>query len=329
MFQTFFLFQSLDVTIYDHANSGTKTTRLKKTNQIIPENIFDEIEVVDEIPDDILADSDDNEIEENKNKKPKKEIFERLNDNHVYSDYHMDIWFLISEHISPENVGRFASICRKTDFVVCSSKFWFFMYKKYYNPNIELPMRFQPDCMVRLGGLRSCVIRSLFYFYKPFVGRLKLMESKDFHCLNNKCCIAMWCSQSKDEWEFCFKFKRKNVPGSRTAYSEKLINEKKIIEMFTDIYMNPEEGCQILVVSWIVFYFIYYIKYVLTNNYRVVTDMSLKRIECFGSIKSLLESSNFQNYSVLNDLSIYGVLKFFKCILESFAPLSLLESFDS
>lgn len=244
-----------DVTIYAHANSGTKTTRLKKTNKIIHENIIDEIEDVDdEIPDDILANSDDEETsDENRNKKSKKKLIERPNENHVYSDYHIDIWFLISEHISPENVGRFASICRKTDLVVSSPKFWFFMYKKYYNKDIQLPVRFHPDCMVRLGGLRPCTIRSLFYFYKPFVGRLKSMELKDFHCLNNKQCIAMWSNQSKDEWEFCFKFKRKNVPGSRAADSEKLIIEKKIIEMYSDIYMNTEEGCQILVVSFAFF----------------------------------------------------------------------------
>lgn len=242
------------MTIYDHANSGIKTTRLKKTNQIIHENLFNELEIVDEIPDDILANSDEDENDENQNKKSKKQIIEKLNENHVYSDYHLDIWFLISEYISPENVGRFAGICRKTDFIVSSAKFWFFMYKKYYNKNIQLPVRFHPDCMVRLGGLRPCTIRSLFYFYKPFVGRLKSMESKDFHCLNNKQCIAMWCNQSKDEWDFCFKFKRKLVPGSRAANSEKLINQKKIIEMFSDIYMNTEEGCQILVVSFFLFF---------------------------------------------------------------------------
>lgn len=44
-------------------------------------------------------------------------------------DYPLDIWFIISEYISPEAVGKFAQICRSSYHVVTTGKFWFHLYK--------------------------------------------------------------------------------------------------------------------------------------------------------------------------------------------------------
>lgn len=44
-------------------------------------------------------------------------------------DYPLDIWFIISEYISPEAVGKFARICRSSHHVTTTGKFWFHLYK--------------------------------------------------------------------------------------------------------------------------------------------------------------------------------------------------------
>lgn len=44
-------------------------------------------------------------------------------------DYPLDIWFIISEYIEPEAVGKFARICKSSYYVTTTAKFWFYLYK--------------------------------------------------------------------------------------------------------------------------------------------------------------------------------------------------------
>jgi hypothetical protein len=46
-------------------------------------------------------------------------------------EYPLDIWFLISEHILPEDVSTFARICKSALHVVSTAEFWFHLYKRY------------------------------------------------------------------------------------------------------------------------------------------------------------------------------------------------------
>jgi hypothetical protein len=46
-------------------------------------------------------------------------------------EYPLDIWFLISEHIRPEDVSTFARICKGALHVVGTAKFWFHLYRRY------------------------------------------------------------------------------------------------------------------------------------------------------------------------------------------------------
>jgi hypothetical protein len=46
-------------------------------------------------------------------------------------EYPIDIWFLISEHIHPEDVSTFARICKGALHVVTTAKFWFHLYRRY------------------------------------------------------------------------------------------------------------------------------------------------------------------------------------------------------
>lgn len=240
---TFDCFNSLflDVTIYEHANSNVTANRLRKGNLVVKEKGFDAAveELVIEVED----------VEETGFKR-RRNRRSNLNetDNNSYNDYHVDIWSVISEHIRPEDVSRFALICKKTSFIVSSAKFWLALYRKHYRRQIDMPNSLRPESMRKLSGIRSNVIRSLFYTYPPLVRRLNSNASKDYHYLVKRECINMWNSQQKDGWIFCFKFKQKMMPGSRCAESDRVLRTKKVWEVHQDVYSNSEEGCQILVV---------------------------------------------------------------------------------
>ena len=56
-------------------------------------------------------------------------IFQIIILYHPGVDYPLDVWFIISEYIRPEAVGKFAQICRSSYHVVTTGKFWFHLYK--------------------------------------------------------------------------------------------------------------------------------------------------------------------------------------------------------
>jgi hypothetical protein len=157
-----------------------------------------------------------------------------------------------------QDVGRFASLCHDTAAVVASSQFWVRLYKRYYRADTELPMRLQPDCMVRLCGLRANTIRSLFYTYHPFVDRLKLLSAeRDIHTAEKKQLVTMWFQQtSLKVWTFYFKVQYKLSHNCRAVEAERKLMQHKMLEYLSDVHVNPDEGCQVLVVSFIYICFI-------------------------------------------------------------------------
>lgn len=215
------------------------------TNKLVVKHL-DEDTPADEESMDALSLTADRKQRRNK-KTNKNEIDDA---EHQYAEYPIDIWHLIGRFVRPEDVCRFALICRQTAYVASTSSFWLNLYKSNYRAAevLDLPVRLQPDCMVRIGGLRACVIRSLFYIYRPFIERLPTLAGQDFHLLTKRECITSWCKQIKDNWVFCYKLRQKFAIGSRQEISERLRKSKRFIEFHNDPYQNSEEGCKILVV---------------------------------------------------------------------------------
>lgn len=170
-------------------------------------------------------------------------------EDHTFSTYPVDIWFLIAQHICPEDVGRFSLICRTTASICATPGFWFSLYKRFYgNINERLiPVRLQPDCMVRMHSLRACTIRSLFYTYKPFVERLPALAKQDFHNLKSFWIVSSWVDE-KNEWTFCYKL-RSSPPSLADSNSG---NSGSSLNNYRDIFFNPDNGCKILVVRYII-----------------------------------------------------------------------------
>lgn len=171
-------------------------------------------------------------------------------DDHIYNEFPNDIWFLISEFIAPEDITRFALICKQTYAVTTTLKFWKKVYRRHYRAGVELPIRLQLDCMTRPRGIRSCTIRSLFFTYPLFVNRTLAQPQQDFHTLVKHRVIQFWFQQvSSTKFWYFYKLKRKLQPGSRTYASEQLQRrDDKSMKALRDVYCNTEEGCSLLMV---------------------------------------------------------------------------------
>ncbi|XP_034949602.1 transmembrane protein 183 [Chelonus insularis] len=172
-------------------------------------------------------------------------------------EYPLDIWFLISEYIQPEAVGKFASICKSSYYVVQTGKFWFSLYKRFYKPVPNLPEKLKPEFMVQLCGLRAYVIRTLHYTYFSSLKKVNrpYLDQDQPHTLVKRRCNLMWHKSIENRWYFYFKLEE--VTDRRSYSRIENINswDCDIVSddnySFDDVWKNPEENCRILRVTCI------------------------------------------------------------------------------
>ncbi|GLH02770.1 Transmembrane protein 183 [Gryllus bimaculatus] len=163
------------------------------------------------------------------------------------NEYPLDIWFLISEYIQPEDISTFACLCKNAYHVVGTAKFWFHLYKRYYKTVPNLPECLEPESMVRLYGLRTCVIRALHYMYPPFINRQKVVKDVTPHSLTKRLCVLMWHQKFKNQWIYFFKLKHATIRLGRGSGNKP--RQPDLIEMLEDVSANQEEGCKVLQVT--------------------------------------------------------------------------------
>ncbi|XP_063218164.1 transmembrane protein 183 isoform X2 [Bacillus rossius redtenbacheri] len=164
-------------------------------------------------------------------------------------EYPLDVWFLISEWIRPEDVSRFACICRAALQVAASARFWFQLYRRHYRSGLaELPEALQPESMARLYGLRARVVRSLQYTYPPFVARTRAPRPFEelSEALLRRRCVLMWHQKAASSWTYYFKLKRHVVVVGRGGPAAR---QPDLLEMLEDVSANHEEGCKLLQVT--------------------------------------------------------------------------------
>lgn len=211
-----------------------------------------------------LDSSDDLEPEEdgeNETKVARKKKNKRRKENSECSDgedYPVDIWLVLSSYIRPEDVCRFALICRNAWTVTCTAAFWTRLYRRHYKIDSDLPFRLQPDSVERMRCLRACVIRSLFHLYEPFSLRVSkipaLPESTPTTLLNSKC-LLFWVkkvSGTRPEplWEFNFKFLKQG--HTKNGSAKPLCMPRQ----YEDVHKNPDSDCYMLQVTTLNFIFI-------------------------------------------------------------------------
>ncbi|XP_014604628.1 PREDICTED: transmembrane protein 183B-like isoform X2 [Polistes canadensis] len=163
-------------------------------------------------------------------------------------DYPLDIWFIISEYIKPETVGKFACICKSSYYVTTTAKFWFHLYKTYYKFVPGIPERLQPHWMILRHELRLCVIRTLHYTYfaeRRALSYISRIQQKEPHSLVKRQCSLMWHEKGTNRWYFFFKLKE--ISGTCNGT---LIQQNKSMDDDIDtaekINANSEEKCKLL-----------------------------------------------------------------------------------
>ncbi|XP_053171400.1 transmembrane protein 183A [Scomber japonicus] len=210
---------------------------------------------------DALDSSDDldpeEEDEENETKVAHKKKNKRRKASSDGAEYPVDIWLVLSSYIRPEDVCRFALICRSAWTVTCTAVFWTRLYRRHYKIDVDLPVRLLPESIDRMRSLRARVIRSLFHLYEPFSLRISkipvLPESTPTTLLNSKC-LLFWVkkvSGTRPEamWEFNFKFIQQGWSKNGTA------NSLLMPSRYKDVHTNPDSGCYVLQVTTLNFIF--------------------------------------------------------------------------
>lgn len=248
-----------DVTLNDFANAPVQGKgRIRKSHAIIQK--LDERNWDSDIEE---ANSDSGTKSNDEKPRNRKKTISETDHNGIKT-YPIDVWHIISHYIKPEDVGRFAAICKGSNAVVNSPSFWFNLYKRYYKPVKEMPERLKPECMTRLYELKSCVIRALYYTYPPFASKFH-SDNKQLSTVgipNNSVqiytpllikrkCLSVWSKEAGDVgsgWQCNFILKRENLAA---IYSSRNMPQKKdLFAMLDDISANKEEGCVLLQVKF-------------------------------------------------------------------------------
>jgi len=155
----------------------------------------------------------------------------------------------LSDYIRPEDVGIFAGICKTSFEVVCTARFWFGLYRRYYKSVANMPEHLQPECLIRKYGLRANVIRALFHMYKPFIERIKPVTTFEEHpdSLIKHNCHLLWYIKKNRNFIFYFKMKQKNL--NLLSHSNDKFEGPDLLSILDDVSANPEEHCRILEVT--------------------------------------------------------------------------------
>lgn len=249
-----------DVTIDEFANSSRTTARFKKATTNVSSEVKREVSIeaanqhswCDEMDDYRSHEKDKSKkVATSSQRQAKKSCSEENQKEEEGVDYPLDLWFVISEYIDPESVGKFARICKSSYHVTTTGKFWFHLYKSYYRFVPNLPQRLQPQCMVRTHGLRACVIRSLHYSYFALNREVSYLRQDEPHSLVRRRCCLMWHEEGKVRWYFFFKLKQ--VPNRRDGTVKrkpiKYSKRNDFVEMLEDVAVNSEDGCKVLRVT--------------------------------------------------------------------------------
>ncbi|XP_059806599.1 transmembrane protein 183A isoform X2 [Hypanus sabinus] len=173
-------------------------------------------------------------------------------------EYPIDIWLFLSSYIRPEDIVKFALICKSAWAVTCTAAFWTRLYKRYYCPDVYLPERLQREVIGRFSSLRASVIRSLYLMYEPFRSRLlekpAIPESTPT-TLQNCSCLLYWCkkgsgNRSDQRWEFNYKFKKQS-PKLKNGCQ----NGLQFPRQYEQVHKNPDQDCYLLQITTLNFIF--------------------------------------------------------------------------
>jgi len=221
----------------------------------------------DEVPDDWM--DRDNEESDEEEQEPSSCLITQTNtgikkhkpgQNSIFPS---EIWIHLSDYIQPENVGRFARVCKTTHNIVSSQSFWRRLYRRHYDNlhHCDLPQRFLPDCMSRPRGLRAAVIKMLHLTHPRFLETQTRLSSvwPDPHSLTGAICVLQSCNRVGRKSTYHYFKLKDNLYSARISNDvidnglddeEDCLGEERrtaaLLSQLTDIHDNPEDGCSVL-----------------------------------------------------------------------------------
>jgi len=199
-----------DISLQDFADNSRTTPRLKKSLLIVnkqkrhlaPSNAILEkpVDILEDFPHEEEEEEVENRIV-SEDPTPPITMASQSSPSHQHNStptvqFPPEIWVLLSHYILPEDVASFGAVCRDSYAVVNSPSFWLKLYKDFYaidrartgvrvhgNEVTSLPhdltspfdvtgSSYRTSQEILLRGLKSKVIRLLYYRYKPFINRL-------------------------------------------------------------------------------------------------------------------------------------------------------------
>ncbi|XP_043206451.1 transmembrane protein 183-like [Amphibalanus amphitrite] len=124
--------------------------------------------------------------------------------------YPPELWYLIGRHVAPEDVARFAAICRDAYRSTLTRQFWVRLYWHWCAPPTPLGLLAAPDFVQEQRGCRAAVVRALHRLYGPLRAlRRRAADSTDTCRLVGAQCINMGRAPAGgDFWLYCLVFRR-------------------------------------------------------------------------------------------------------------------------
>lgn len=137
------------------------------------------------------------------------------------ADFPIDVWHHIGKFVAPEDVGRFAKICRQTAFVTSTRPFWSNMYIKHVDQTSQyhrVPQELRREkVLAHRKGLRAKVIRALFYTHAPLQ-----------RCLQNRYALqAMQIPTDESPFDCLQKYQFSADLYSNTIYEQRYAQAKR------------------------------------------------------------------------------------------------------
>lgn len=186
--------------------------------------------------------------------------------------YPFDLWCILANYITPEQVQTFACICRGSYAALSSFSFWLRLYQRFISDSASLPPRLKSDWIESRNGFKSRVVRALFIGYKNLhdrLGQKTLETTRDTHATSQliglRCSHAWYKSTTSSKntkmFVFYFKFKCNDV------YEKKFLCK----DDERDQYLAANNECDFIVLQITVSNFIL-LKSVLGDN---LTDISV------------------------------------------------------
>ncbi|XP_013419476.1 transmembrane protein 183B isoform X2 [Lingula anatina] len=266
---------SLDVTVYDYADSDRQPVaasgRMKKAavnavNHEVKEMCgpTPESQALTWFEKNLSDFDSDSETEENALNSEDEDIAEILHNlsmkkktKHPKSEtkmcregfsYPVEVWWMVSDFVQPEDVGIFAAICRTTHMITHTARFWIKLYHRYYNINIPVPDDLKPTCMERHHGIKARVIQALFHLHKPFIERTKVSVpfEVDLYSVEAMKCQLMWYETVKNKWHFSFKFEKRSKTTCPLTNTMSKSKRQDLFHGYNDVDFNPDRDCAIL-----------------------------------------------------------------------------------